>query len=204
LAASELASVDIGPDDAELARAGWYRLLATLLGRPPGHDVLDVVGGLEGGPTPFGLAIEALAAAARSVEPGALEREFTDLFIGVGEGELVPYGSYYMTGFLHERPLARLRADLRALGLARADGVFEPEDGIAGLCEAMAALIDGSLGAPAPLGGQRAFFEAHLAPWAARFFADLEGAPSADFYRRVGAVGHRFIALESEAFEISG
>jgi len=204
LVASQKTGAQLRPAAEELARAGWYRLLATLLGSPPGRDVLDLIGTLSAGPTPLGAAAEALAAAARKAEPKALEREFTDLFIGIGEGELVPYGSYYLTGFLHERPLARLRADLSALGLARAEGVYEPEDGIAGLCEVMAALIDGSLDAPVPLDRQRRFFDSHLAPWADRFFADLESAQSANFYRHVARLGRAIIKLESEAFEISG
>ena len=204
LVTSQKTGAQLRPAAEELARSGWYRLLATLLGSPPDRDVLDLIGTLSAGPTPLGSAAEALAAAARKAEPKALEREFTDLFIGIGEGELVPYGSYYLTGFLHERPLARLRADLSALGLARAEGVYEPEDGIAGLCEVMAALIDGSLDAPVPLDRQRRFFDSHLAPWADRFFADLESAQSAAFYRHVARLGRVIIKLESEAFEISG
>ena len=123
-----------------------------------------------------------------------------DLFIGLGRGELLPYGSYYLTGFLHERPLARLREDLAQLGIERVDGQAEPEDHAAILCEIMAGLASGRF--PAPAGADRELFEKHLAPWIGRFFADLERAEAADFYRRVGALGRVFIEIETEAFAL--
>ncbi|MBV8089725.1 MAG: molecular chaperone TorD family protein, partial [Alphaproteobacteria bacterium] len=129
-------------------------------------------------------------------------REYFDLFIGVGRGELLPYGSYYLTGFLHERPLARLRADLVRLGIERVDGRGEPEDHAAILCEIMAGLVVGEFAAPTQR--QHQFFEQHLAPWMARFFADLEAAPRAKFYCPVGAIGRLFIDIETAAFALPG
>ena len=38
-------------------------------------------------------------------------------------------------------------------------------------------------------GADRELFEKHLAPWIGRFFADLEQAEAADFYRHVGTLG---------------
>ena len=184
-------------------RGATYRLLATLLSVPPSKPMLDQIGGLVGNDTPYGQSLEALSKAAIEATDGSVELEFHALFIGMGEGELTPYGSYYLTGFLHERPLARLRKDMRALGIARADGVSEPEDGMAGLCEIMAGLIDGDFGAPLPVEGQRGFFDAHLAPWASRFFSDLECADSATFYRPIGALGRAFIDIETEALSIT-
>lgn len=186
--------------DEEGHRAVTYRLLARLLAAAPDQALLDRLSELAGDGTDYGAALGALADAAANADPRDVEREFHDLFIGVGEGELVPYGSYYLTGFLHERPLARLRRDMRALGIARADDAAEPEDGLASLCEIMAGLIDGTFGAAHGIERQRAFFEAHVAPWAARFFADLEAAPSARFYRAIGVLGRTFIAIETEAF----
>ena len=186
--------------EEELLRAGYYRLLAALLSAPPDHRLLGRLAGVAAAADGFGQTLGLLARAALATAPEKAAGEFQDLFIGLSGGELVPYGSYYLSGFLHERPLARLRADLRALGLARPDTVKEPEDGIASLCEIMAALIEGLAGAPASIDSQRKFFEAHLAPWAGRFFADLEKAERADFYRAVGTLGRRFIEIESEAF----
>ena len=113
----------------------------------------------------------------------------------------MPYASYYLTGFLHERPLARLRADMRELGLERAEGPSEPEDHAAILCEIMAALISGEFAAT--VARQRHFFEKHLGPWIGRFFADLETAEHAEFYRSVGTLGRLFILIDTEAFALS-
>ncbi|WP_232818506.1 TorD/DmsD family molecular chaperone [Elioraea thermophila] len=187
-------------DEADLGRARLYRLLATLLVQAPGGDLLSRLAGLAGDTTPVGAALGRLAEAAEATTAEAVEREFFDLFIGIGRGELLPYASYYLTGFLHERPLARLRGDLARLGIARADGVAEPEDHIGALCEVMAGLIDGTF--PAPAGEDGRFFERHLRPWAARFFADLEKAKVARFYRAVGALGGQFITIETEALAL--
>lgn len=184
-------------------RGATYRLLATMLSAAPSETMLGQIAGLVGNQTPYGQALDSLATAASEATDDAVELEFHTLFIGMGEGELTPYGSYYLTGFLHERPLARLRTDMRALGIARADGVSEPEDGMTSLCEIMAGLIEGDFGAPAPLETQRGFFEAHMAPWARRFFTDLEFADSAAFYRPVGALGRAFIDIETKALSIS-
>jgi TorA maturation chaperone TorD len=169
-----------------------------LLGRAPTREVLERLSALKGDATPLGLAHLALADAAAEADPDALQREFFDLFVGVSRGELLPYGSYYLTGFLHERPLASVRESLSALGIERADNVFEPEDHIAILCEVMAGLAGRRFEAQA--GGEKRFFERHVEPWAARFFADVETAQLARFYRAVGTVGRVFMAVEAEAF----
>jgi TorA maturation chaperone TorD len=153
-----------------------------------------------GDPSPLGLAHIALADAAAQADAQNVEREFFNLFIGIGRGELLPYGSYYLTGFLQERPLARLRDDLRALGIARSEGVVEPEDHAAILCEIMSGIIGGAFGTPA--GSDQQFFEKHLQPWIGRLFADMEHAENADFYRRVGAVGRLFVEIEAQAFAL--
>ena len=147
-----------------------------------------------------GVAHAALGEAASRSHARTVEREYFDLFIGLGRGELLPYGSYYLTGFLHERPLARLRDDLGRLGIERAEGNVEPEDHAAILCEIMAGLAGGRL--PAPAGADREMFEKHLAPWIGRFFADLEQAEAADFYGRVGTLGRVFMDIETEAFAL--
>jgi len=185
-------------DDVDLLRSREYDLLAVLLGRAPTREVLDGLSELKGDATPLGLAHLALADAAAKADPDALQREFFDLFIGVARGELLPYGSYYLTGFLHERPLASVRESLSGLGIERADNIFEPEDHIAILCEVMAGLAAGRF--ETEPGAERRFFERHLRPWAPRFFADLETAKSASFYRAVGRVGGLFMDIEAEAF----
>lgn len=187
-------------DDTTAARAREYALLAALLVRPPDAALLKKLARIEADGTPLGLAHQALAGAADEKDAAAVAREYFDLFIGVGRGELLPYGSYYLTGFLHERPLARLRADLAMLGIERAEGQCEPDDHAGILCEIMAGLATGEFAAPVER--QRYFFDRHLAPWMARFFADLEGAKAAEFYRPVGAIGRLFIEIETAAFAL--
>jgi TorA maturation chaperone TorD len=184
-------------------RAGWYALLAQLLSREPSAQVLEMLRGLEGDESELGNGIRALAAAARGTTVEAARQEHFDLFIGLGQGELLPYGSYYLTGFLNEKPLARLRTDMARLRIARADEVKEPEDHIAALCEMMSGLITGSFGAPADLAEQRRFFDTHIGCWAPRFFEDLQGAQSAVLYMPVGTIGRLFMAIEVQAFDMA-
>lgn len=187
-------------DDVDAARAREYRLLAMLLAQAPDAALLGRLAKLRGDATPLGVAHAALARAAADAQPETVEREHFELFVGVGRGELVPYASYYLTGFLHERPLARLRGDLAELGIERSEEQSEPEDHAAILCEIMAGLVDGSFATPPD--AQQGMFEKHFAPWIGRFFADLERAEAADFYRHVAAVGRVFIDIESEAFAL--
>lgn len=185
--------------DEEAQRARLYALLGRLLAAPPDAGLLGALAGLRGDDSELGRAFAALAQAA-TADPDAVAQEYHDLFIGLTRGELLPYGSYYRTGFLHEKPLAALRGALAALGIARSPAVKEPEDHIAALCEVMAGLIDGAYGAAQPLAVQREFFEAHIAPWAGRFFADLTAAEAARFYAAVGELGRLFAAIEAAAF----
>ncbi len=187
-------------DEIDSARAQEYALLATLLARAPDADLLSRLAMLRGDASPLGLAHMALAEAAGDADAERVSREFFDLFIGLGRGEVLPYASYYLTGFLHDRPLARLRDDLQALGIERAEGNTEPEDNAAILCEIMSAVIGGAFGAPE--GADRRLFEKHMAPWIGRFFADLERAEAAGFYRHVGALGRLFMQIETEAFAL--
>lgn len=188
-------------DEVDAARAQEYALLGALLSRAPDADLLARLARLRGDATPLGLAHAALGEAAAHAKVERAEREFFDLFIGLGRGELMPYGSYYLTGFLHERPLARLRGDLSALGVERVDGNYEPEDHVATLCEIMSGLAGGRFGAPR--GSDRQIFEKHMAPWIGRFFTDLERAEAADLYRRIGALGRVFMEIEADAFALA-
>lgn len=194
-------------DETEIIRARLYGLLGALLAAPPEDDLLFRVGSIEGADGPLGTALADLAAAARATSASDVQREYGALFIGVVRGELVPYASYYLTGFLHEKPLARLRQDMAALGIARADKNPDPEDHAGSLCEMMAGLIVGAFGGSdavaSPLLLQRTFFERHLLPWVGQFFTDLELAASASFYKAVGATGRLFIDVEENAFALA-
>lgn len=187
-------------DEIDQLRAAEYGLLSLLLGKAPDAQTLSRVATLKGDASDLGMAHVELATAA-GMDGRDVNREFFDLFIGLGRGELLPYASYYLTGFLHERPLARVREDFDLLGIERAGPSREPEDHIATLLEVMSGLARGEFDADFPM--QARFFERHLKPWAARMFADLEMSQSAKFYRAVGRVGRVFIELESEAFTLS-
>jgi TorA maturation chaperone TorD/DNA-binding transcriptional regulator YdaS (Cro superfamily) len=188
-------------DEIDRQRAAEYGLLALLLGKAPNSDTLNRIAQLKGDASDLGIAHIELATAATDTGERAINSEFFNLFIGVGRGDVLPYASYYLTGFLHERPLARVRQDLDRIGVARTKETSEPEDHIAILCEVMAGLAARTF--EADFAEQAKFFERHLKPWAGRLFADLELAKQATFYRAVGRVGRIFMELESEAFALA-
>jgi TorA maturation chaperone TorD len=186
----------VSPED--LLRANTWSLLAQLLGRAPDERILSLLGEINTGQAEsddlVGAAWRMLAQASGRSSPAELADEYQDLFIGVGRGEMVPYGSWYLTGFLMEKPLARLRDELRFLGFERQEGVTEPEDHAAALCDVMAMIISGE--EPATLESQAGFFDRHISPWMGRFFRDMQQSPSARFYRAVGQLGEQFIEVE--------
>jgi TorA maturation chaperone TorD len=187
-------------DEVDYARAREYSLLAALLTRAPTAQMLRSLANLTGDVTPLGRAHIELALAAARTSEEQVAREYFDLFVGVGRGELLPYASFYQTGFLHGRPLADLRQTLAQIGIERATGLTEPEDHAAILFEIMGGLAGGDIAAPP--GTERELFTRHLAPWISRFCADLAKIESADFYSRVGALGRVFMGIETEAFTL--
>ncbi len=188
-------------DDLDRTRGDQYRFLASLLSAAPTDEMLRGIAGLSGDRTAYGDAIAALARAADGVSAAEVEREFFELFVGVGRGELLPYASFYQTGFLNERPLAEVRADLSVLGVGRASTRFEPEDHLALLLEVMADMAQGRIAAGPDQ--QAAFFHRHLTPWAVQFFDDLAIAPSARFYRPVAEIGRLFLDIEARGFMLA-
>lgn len=183
------------PNTEQQYRAGAYSLLATMLHTTPKQTVLDQVkelAAIDRHQDELSLQMSLLGLAAQSVEPESIDDEFHALFIGLGRGELVPFGSWYLTGFLMEKPLALLRDDLAALGFERHTDTHEPEDHVAALCEVMALLINEDQNFTT----QSAFFLAHIAPWFGQFFNDLGRAKNAVFYRAVGRFGATFFELE--------
>jgi TorA maturation chaperone TorD len=187
-------------DEIEEARSREYLMIASLLRSVPQVETLTAIGRLGGDETPLGMARIGLAEAASRAKPADVAAEFFSLFIGIGRGELLPYASFYLTGFLHERPLARLREDMARLGIERAEGNFDPEDHLGLLMEIMAGFANGTF--EVELSEQEAFFERHLAPWAERCMADIAVSPSARFYKAVAIYGMRFLEVEREAFAI--
>ena len=186
--------------DEDAVRANVYGLLGALLAGPPPQDIFDLLASIDP-PSNDGLgpAWRELKRAAERADVEAVDDEYHDLFVGVGRGELIPYGSWYRTGFVMDKPLAVLRSDLAALGFERRDEVKEPEDHAAALLETMALI------AASPEHGidvQRRFFDRHVATWMRAFFADLQTAGSARFYRAVGQFGEQYMAFETQYFSI--
>ena len=182
----------------ELARAGVYGLIGGLLAEPPGNDVFSVIERADDldEPLPWG----GLKAAAAEAEAEELINEYHALFIGLGRGELMPYGSTYLTGFLHEKPLADLREDLGRLGFERQEDVHEPEDHAGALCQVMSIMV--SSPGEFSITAQKDFFQRHMSPWMTVFFDDLAEAEKADFYRVVGEFGKAFMELEMQYFSM--
>lgn len=189
--------------EEDALRVQFYRLIAYYLTAPPSQAGLQLAAGLSASnDTPLGESATALAEAAESTTAELEADVYQVLFVGIGRGVFVPFGSYYLTGFLHEKPLARLRADMAARGIARSEDVSDPEDHIASVLEMMAGLIGGDFGA-CPLELQRSFFEQHVGSWAAHFFRDLSVDETSSFYAALGALGLRFIEVEERAFRLA-
>jgi TorA maturation chaperone TorD len=198
----EVLPAEEGIDPGEQARADVYRLLGALLAAPPGAALIEMLRGISPEPAAGGDAMTAawyaLRAAAEQAEPRRLEEEYFSLFIGLGRGEVVPYASFYIHGFLMEKVLASLRGELAGLGIERRNNVAEPEDHVAALCEVMGMIIAGH-GLHL---NQLAFFEDYVGSWAGRFFEDLARAGTANFYRAVAQLGQEFLAVERQYFSL--
>ncbi|WP_227370634.1 molecular chaperone [Halomonas sp. M20] len=198
--ACELAkdSMTEASDEAALSLSGYdglridiYRLLARLLREAPDADLLGFLAELEVAEDNGNLQAcwRALSLAASTAQPENLERAHFRHLIGVIQGELLPYASWYLTGSLMEMPLVELRRDLKRLGYERAPDVKEPEDHIAAMLEVMAMLIESDPDQ------QALFFQRHLAPWGSDFMVDLSRVDT-PFYASVGQLGHLFLQQE--------
>lgn len=187
-----------GQDEAP--RANAYGLLGALLAAPPKEHLVTLLRQIdpvdEGRDQAMGQAWEVLRLAAAGAAVDGLDDEYHALFIGLGRGELVPYASWYLTGFMMDQPLAVLRSDLDALGFERQPDVHEPEDHVAALCETMSVII--GIPGEIPFETQKRFFDEHIQPWMSTFFLDLQKAKTARFYRAVGQFGYRFMEFEKE------
>lgn len=192
--------------DEETARAELYGLLAHLYYSAPPPELLTTLRvAVTEAPSAGGLLEEPwqqLVGAARARDDRAIAAEFERLFGGLGKPEVFLYGSHYLSGFLNEKPLARLRSDLNALGLARSEAMPETEDHLAYLCEAMRYLIAGDDVAVCNLTTQRDFFAAHLQPWIPALCDVLEAHPAAPFYGALARFTRAFAAIEAQGFDM--
>ncbi len=193
------------PEAPEALRSNVYALLANLTAGPPSAELLNALASIDvpedAADTPLGEAWAMLQSVAGNTSADRAADEYQDVFIGIGRGEVVPFGSWYLTGFLMEKPLAVLRGDLERLGFRRQENVSESEDHIAALCDVMGMISSQTDGAGHT--EQAAFFSAHVAPWAGQFFQDLQNAASARLYRVVGFLGERFIDVETKYLEVT-
>jgi len=187
-------------EENKVWRTQTYALLARLLSAAPDESLLENLIAIDvtEPDSPMGKQWFQLIAAAKQIDIAVVEDEYQSLFIGVTRGELMPYGSYYQTGFLMEEPLALLRTDLFRLGLERQDGTTEPEDHIAAQCDVMRLLLTAE-GTPVVTADE--FFNQHLKPWVLRFFSDLTQADNAQFYRSIGLFGEQFMTMEMGLFD---
>lgn len=190
----------------ELARAELYGLLAQLWLAPPDgalkaqFDVAVTDAPEQGGhlEAPW----QDLVAAMRATTVEAAAEEHEALFYGVGKPEVFLYGSFYLTGFLNERPLALLRDDLQRLGLTRDAQRGETEDHVAYEFEVMRWLIAGDDAAVCNLEQQRHFFRSHLQPWIAGLCDAVEAHPRARTWRAVAALTRAFVQVETQGFDM--
>lgn len=192
----------------EQARADFYALLARLWIAVPDADILtrlasaDMLGS-QGSDQALDAAWDKLILAAGIMDADAIADEFNALFISVGTPKINPYASLYLSGFLNEKPLAALRAELAQIGLVRKGGVGETEDHLSALCEAMRIMITGAPGVKRQsLGRQKLFFEKHIASWSRKCFDDIRTKPEANFYRLLADFTEAFFAVDAEAFEM--
>jgi TorA maturation chaperone TorD len=192
------------PDQGEeTARADLYGLLATLLYAPPSKALLATLGSAQTeGEGVLGAAWTTLVLAARATDHETVRDEYEQLFIGVGKPEVMLYGSYYLSGFLMEKPLAALRTDLALMGLQRAVSMTESEDHIASLCEVMRYLIASDDILQANIAMQKKFFGTHMQAWILTLCDAIAAHPSARFYADVANLSKVFFEVEMQAFDM--
>lgn len=189
-------------DDSDQLRASSYALLATLLANPPTEALLTQLQGIETDKDDSKDVVNAwsmLKLAAERNNAESIADEYHILFIGIGRGELVPFASWYLTGFLMEKPLAHLRQRLSELGFEQLEDVHEPEDHAAALCEVISQLI---LDEETDFETERVFYEEFIGNWMKRFFNDLQKSESSAFYAAVGQLGEAILDIENRYFSM--
>jgi len=205
-AASPESAGTLAPEDR--ARADFYALIARLYYAAPDAGLLAALAGAdeidaESENAALGQAWHALIAAAAAMDAEAAREEYDSVFVGTGKAEITPYASHYLAESMKENVLVRLRAELAAMGLARAQGVGEYEDHFSGLCEVMRHLIlffgSGDVAAQK----QKKFFIAYIDPWYADFYSAVMASHNTNFYKRVAAFTKAFLDVETESFYIA-
>ncbi|MCX2789441.1 TorD/DmsD family molecular chaperone [Vibrio sp. Sgm 5] len=191
--------MDTQREQEQTLRTEIYLVLSALFRSAPSEEMIEFLTSLEVEPSESAMqkAWIALQQVAKDSNREALEDEYQDLFIGIGRGEVMPFGSWHMTGAMMEKPLAEIRHDLELLGFERDENVKEPEDHIAALCEVMSMLT----GEEEDL--QQTVFNKHIAPWFNSFTQQLENAESANFYKPAAQLCEAFLTLEQVRFSVN-
>lgn len=192
--------------DEETARSELYGLLALLYYALPAPELIAQLRAAATEAPAAGAFLEepwrALVGVAREMTDQAIQSEYNALFGGMGKPEVYLYGSHFLSGFLNEKPLARLRTELGQLGLARDESMSETEDHFAYLCEVMRYLIAGDDVAVANLTRQREFFANHMQPWVMMMCDDLQRHPKAHFYAALAELTRAFMSVEAQGFDM--
>ncbi len=196
-----LSTYDIKEEDQ--LRADMYSFIANLIRSEPSVELIETIKNLKGDKSNIGSAIKLLSKFANSLHISEIQDEYVSLFLGVGRGELLPFASYYLTGFLNDKPLSKLRDDMNKIGVVRLKEVKEPEDHISSLFDIMSGLITGKFGKQYTVSEQSDFFEKHLNTWVHLLMTDIESAKTAVFYAPLGSLGKEFINIEREAFRMN-
>ena len=186
-------------------RADLYALVARLFAAAPDREFLAALASapeIPGDPDlPLAAPYNALLQASRPMDSDAADQEYTDLFIGVGKSEVNLHASHWQSGFMMDKPLAALRADLAGLGIERRERTGLLEDHLASVAETMRLLVAGGEGRPpSPLAVQRQFFDAWIASWAFDCCGAISGCPLANYYRRAAEFTRVFLAIERDSF----
>jgi TorA maturation chaperone TorD len=192
--------------DEEIARAEVYGLLSQLYYAPPPAQLLDALRLAVTEAPAQGAFLEEpwreVVAAARAQDDASIADEYDALFGGVGKPEVYLFGSHYISGYLNEKPLVRLRHTLAALGLGRDEAMPETEDHIAYEFEVMRYLIAGDDIAVANLTKQREFFAEHLQPWVHQLCDAIGAHPKARFYAVLAEFTRSFMNVEAQGFDM--
>jgi TorA maturation chaperone TorD len=184
-------------------RADMYSFLANMIRTEPSQELLDSVKKLTGDDSSIGKSIKLISKLASTMHISEIQDEYVNLFVGVGRGELLPFASYYLTGFLNDKPLSKLRNNMNELGVVRIKEVKEPEDHVSSLFDIMSGMITGQFGKQYSITEQSNFFEKHLNSWIHLLMSDIESAKTAVFYAPIGSLGKEFINIEREAFRMN-
>ena len=201
LSSNTAKSIDIIDAEDQL-RADMYSFLASLLRTEPNAELVNQLTNLESDDSPIGKSIKTLSKLASSMDLPTIRDEYVRIFVGVGRGEILPFASYYLTGFLKDKPLAKLRNDMKEIGIELVENVKEPEDHIASLFDMMSGLILGKFNKKFSISEQKDFFNKHLGPWVDLLMRDIESSKIAVFYSPIGTIGREFIEIERSSFSM--